>query len=93
MSEGPETITYVYWRDATMNYGVDEERKDVRLTDLWELGFLFHEDNESITLSLEGDKSMDKTRMRLTIPKSNIKERYDVSLKDFLRWLKRRKNA
>ena len=93
MSDAPEVVTYVHWRDATMNYGVDEKREDVKLVDLWELGFLFHEDDESITLTLERDKCMDKTRIRLTIPKVNIQERYDVALKDFLRWAKRKNNG
>ena len=85
------TLSFIHWRDASMNYGPTETREQVGLLDLYEFGLIFVETPDSVTLTMEGDESMDTTRIRLSIPKVNIVERQDVPLADFLRWARKRK--
>ena len=87
------TLCYIHWRDASMNFGTTESREEVGLVDLYEFGIIFTETAESVTLTMEGDESMDKTRIRLSIPKVNIVERRDVNLADFLRWVRKKRTT
>lgn len=67
-------IAYIVWRDA--NHGIVEIHKnDFALCELHEIGFVAHETEEHITLTIEHDPNSstpDEFRLWLTIPKVNI---------------------
>ncbi len=73
------TVTYIKWRDAT--HGITEAAPaDMGLAELEEIGWLVHEDDESVSLSMEYQAEADARRLWLTVPKVNIVERKDRDL-------------
>lgn len=82
-------VIYVKWRDASQHM-TDTPVNDIQLLELEEVAFLHKEDEEKLVLSMESDQVDEDLRLWLAIPKVNIVERYDISLKDFVKWLKGR---
>ena len=64
-------IAYVVWRDAS--HGLEEIRPaEGELAELHEIGFIWHEDEDRITLSLEYQDGAETARNWLSIPRQNI---------------------
>lgn len=66
-------IAYIVWRDAT--HGIEEmQPSDSGLVELHEIGFVAHEDEECITLTMEHQEGAETCRLWLTIPRVNIQK-------------------
>jgi hypothetical protein len=82
-------IVYVRWRDASQHI-IDTPLNEIKLQELEEVCFLHLEDDEKVILSMESDTVDTDLRLWLAIPKVNIVEKYEVTLKDLLKWLRGR---
>lgn len=73
-------ILYLRWKDAAYTTE-DTDHERLTLIELEEVGFLIHEDDESITLGPEWHEGCTSSRLTLTIPRVNILEAYALSAK------------
>lgn len=87
------TITCIRWRDASYGHNAETNIKDTGPADLWEVGFLLKEDNESVTVSMEHMDGATTTRNWICVPKSGIVERRDLSFEQFQQLLKKRRGV
>lgn len=87
---GTGTVTYIHWRDASQ--ALEEfPLTDMEPIDLYEVGFLLKETEESVTISCE--QAEDFGRLWLCIPKVNIVERRDMPLEKAFPPKRRRRHA
>lgn len=91
MTHESRPLYLVHWRDAS--HSADPATTDsVGLVDLWEIGFLFHNDDDGITLTMElqeDDPHPKEARLWLTIPHVNIVEIYTIDFPQLARYFRR----
>lgn len=77
-----KTICYVKWLDACM--GIDDTPlQDIQRVELEEVGWLLHEDKDTIVVGMEHE--IDSPRLWLCIPKVNVLEIRRVPWEKFRR--------
>lgn len=86
-------LAYIRWHDACYTPDESEHEALGDLVELHEIGFVVKETEHTIVLCVEHQQGEQSSRLTLTVPRVNIVEQHDVSLDDFVRWLRRRKKT
>ncbi len=83
-------MTFLLWRDAS-HHVEPRVKEDTGLVDLFEIGFVWDETEEKVTLSCEEQSDSPEVRLWISVPKVNILERHEFTLGELKTWLRRRK--